>query len=72
MGSPRKSQRPNHMTPDERDEAVALYVAGTTQDRLCEIFDRERTTVSRLMKRRGALRRMENAVRTLNNHVDSP
>lgn len=57
------------MTEAERDECVALYLAGTTLDRLAEIFDRERHTISRLVRRRGVQRgRMvltyyENAVR---------
>jgi hypothetical protein len=48
------------MTPAERDEAVRMYRDGATLDRLAEVFDRERTTVSRLMKRRGA-RRIDNS-----------
>jgi hypothetical protein len=40
------------MTPDERDEAVALYVAGTTQDRLCDRYDRDIRTIQRLLRRR--------------------
>jgi len=45
------------MTPAERDECVRLYrLEGVTLDRLAEIFDRERTTISRLIRRRNANR----------------
>lgn len=54
----RKADRPNHMTPAERDECVRLYAAGgITQDRLAEMFDRELNTIQRLIRRRGAQRR---------------
>lgn len=52
-----KTTRPNHMMPVERDQAVRLYREGMTLDRLAEVFDRERTTVYRLVKRSGALRK---------------
>lgn len=59
MSSPRKSQRPNHMTPTERDEAVRLFLAGTTQDRLCDRYDRDIRTVQNLLRRRGARRKFD-------------
>jgi hypothetical protein len=54
--TPRKTTRPNHMTPAERDECMRLYLAGTTLDCLAEIFDRERCTIGRLVARRGVKR----------------
>lgn len=45
-----------HMTPTERDECIALYLTGTTLDRLADIFDRERHTIERLVRRRGVQR----------------
>lgn len=54
--TPRKTERPNHMTPAERDDCVRLYLTGTTLDRLAEIFDRERCTIGRLVARCGVKR----------------
>lgn len=44
------------MTEVERDECVRMYLAGATLDRLAEIFDRERNTIVRLVRRRGVQR----------------
>jgi hypothetical protein len=56
MSSPRKLTRPNHMTPVERDECICLYMAGATLDSLQDRYDRERSTISRLIRRRKAKR----------------
>lgn len=58
MPTSRKKTRPNHMTPEERNECVHLYVNERwTLDRLAERYDRERFTISQLMRRRGARRK---------------
>ena len=51
----RKLERPNHMTPAERDEAVRLYRAGqVTRDDLAEKYGRGRRTIDNLLKRKQA------------------
>jgi len=42
------------MTPAERDQCISLWEGGATLDALCEVFDRERSTISRLVQRRSA------------------
>lgn len=55
--APKRTPNPNwQMSEIERDRCIALYLAGTTLDRLAEIFDRERHTISRLVRRRGVQR----------------
>ena len=57
MSHKRKSKRPNHMTPDERDECIQLYRDGSTRNYLAALYDRDLRTVERLITRRGAQRR---------------
>jgi hypothetical protein len=45
-----------HMTHIEREQCIVLYSRGMTLDRLAEIFDRDRRTVERLVRRRSANR----------------
>lgn len=57
MSHKRKTERPNHMTPAERDEAIRLYRAGMTRNALADRYDRPVRTIDALITRRGAQRR---------------
>lgn len=59
---------PRHMTPDQRTAALALYTAGATVDKIAEHFNRDRTTICRLVGRRGVRR---GRVSRVDNNVDS-
>lgn len=48
---------PKHMTPAERDRCIELWRAGATLDHLAGVFDRDRTTIDRLVARRKAQRK---------------
>lgn len=47
---------PKHMTHEQRDEAVRLYLANMTVDKIAEQFERDRTTICRLVGRRAVRR----------------
>lgn len=44
------------MTEAERDEAVQLYLAGSTVDDLCDKFDRSDAAIKNLLRKAGAKR----------------
>lgn len=47
---------PKHMTQEQRDEAIRLYQSNVTVDSIAEHFDRDRTTICRLVGRKGVRR----------------
>lgn len=52
MTKPRK-----HMTPAERRDCLTLWRAGKTLDELAYLFNRERSTISTLIRKAGAQKR---------------
>lgn len=52
MGRPRKSSRPNHMTPAERADCLRFRAEGMSKSWLAEHFRRDIRTIERLLAKR--------------------
>ena len=51
----RRTHNPTWLTPDEKDDVVAKYESGMTMNTIAKEYNCHRTTVSNLLRKRGAI-----------------